>query len=98
MKDQDRLAEQAKSAAPQKVQGEGDYESTRRFDQHERDFLKSADVPDLARRAAPKSKQEAEELAKAEEQGRARRADVSPGRDSAGAAPASDAAHPPSRR
>jgi hypothetical protein len=59
-----------------KVQGEGDYESARRFREDEENFLKKADVPDLARRAAPHSKQEAEELEKAEEVGRSHRADA----------------------
>ena len=39
-----------------KNQGEGDYESARKYDDDTREFLKSADVPDLARRAAPASK------------------------------------------
>jgi len=52
------------------IQGEGDYESARKYDDDTRDFLKSADVPDLARRAAPGSKEEAAELKKAEQVGR----------------------------
>jgi hypothetical protein len=52
------------------VQGEGDYESSRRFRKDAEQFLKNADVPELARQAAPKSKEEAEELKKAEEIGR----------------------------
>jgi hypothetical protein len=76
MSGNDKPSEKAKPAATPKVQGEGDYEATRRFDQDERDFLKHADVPDLARRAAPKSKQEAEEMEKAEEIGRSHRADT----------------------
>jgi hypothetical protein len=58
------------------VQGEGDYESARRFRKDSENFLKKADVPDLARRAAPHSKEEAEELEKAEEVGRSHRADT----------------------
>jgi hypothetical protein len=53
-----------------KIQGEGDYESTRRFRADTERFLKDADVPELARQAAPKSKEEAAELKKAEEIGR----------------------------
>jgi hypothetical protein len=68
-----------------KVQGEGDYESARRFRQDSEDFLKKADVPDLARRAAPHSKEEAEELKKAEEVGRSHRADA-PRADTKGSA------------
>jgi len=52
------------------IQGEGDYESTRRYNKDTERFLKSADVTELARKAAPKSKEEAAELARAEELGR----------------------------
>jgi hypothetical protein len=62
--------EPSKVKASPNIQGEGDYEATRRFDDDEQRFLKSADVPDLARRAAPKSKEEAAEMQKAEEIGR----------------------------
>ena len=58
------------------VQGEGDYESTRRFRDDTERFLKSANVPELAREAAPKSEQEAAELKKAEEIGRSHSADA----------------------
>jgi hypothetical protein len=76
MSGNDKSSEKEKPVATEKVQGEGDYTSARRFDQDEREFLKHADVPDLARRAAPKSKQEAEELEKAEQIGRSHRADA----------------------
>jgi hypothetical protein len=59
-----------------KVQGEGDYESARRFRKDTDEFLKKADVADLAKRAAPHSKEEAAELEKAEEVGRSHRADT----------------------
>jgi hypothetical protein len=58
-----------------KVQGEGDYESTRRFREDTERFLKSANVTELAREAAPKSKEEAAELEKAEQTGRSHSAD-----------------------
>jgi hypothetical protein len=57
------------------IQGEGDYEAARRFRQETEHFLEGADVPDLARKAAPKSKQEAEQLKQAEQIGRSHRAD-----------------------
>ena len=64
-------ADQKSKAAPgSKVQGEGDYESARKFDNDERNFVKSADVTELARRAAPTSKEEAAKLKEAEEAGR----------------------------
>jgi hypothetical protein len=62
-------ADLKKKTAPH-IQGEGDYESARKYDDDTRDFLKSADVTDLARRAAPGSKEEAAELKKAEQVGR----------------------------
>ncbi len=59
-----------KSTTPSRIQGEGDYESSRKYRKDTEQFLETADVPDLARKAAPKSKQEAEELNKAEAIGR----------------------------
>lgn len=53
-----------------KVQGEGDYESARKYDADTRKFIKSNDVSDLAHRAAPGSKEEAAKLKEAEEIGR----------------------------
>jgi hypothetical protein len=58
-----------KQPAP-KNQGEGDYESARKYDEDTRNFIKTADVSDLARRAAPGSKEEAAKLKEAEEIGR----------------------------
>jgi hypothetical protein len=56
------------------IQGEGDYEAAHRFREETEHFLEGANVPDLARKAAPKSKREAEELEKAEQIGRSHRA------------------------
>ncbi len=66
-------ADSVKGATPasgKQVQGEGDYESARRFDADERRFVDSADIPELARRAAPRSKEEAAKLKEAEDIGR----------------------------
>ena len=60
------------------VQGEGDYESTRRFNNDTERFLKTANVPELAREAEPKSQEEAAELKKAEEIGRSHIAPTGP--------------------
>ncbi|HEV2701838.1 MAG TPA: hypothetical protein VGV09_09425 [Steroidobacteraceae bacterium] len=76
MSGNDKPSDNAKSTATAPVQGEGDYEATRRFDEDEREFLKHADVPELAKRAAPKSKEEAAEMEKAEQIGRSHRADA----------------------
>ena len=66
-------ADQPKSTA--RVQGEGDYEAAKRYREETERFLEKADVQELARKAAPKSKQEAQELTQAEQVGRSHRAD-----------------------
>jgi len=52
------------------VQGEGDYEAARRYDRDQRDFVKSGRVDQAARDARPQDAQEAEEMARAEDEGR----------------------------
>lgn len=61
-----------KSAASQsQMQGEGDYESAKEYNRQTREFIKSGKVEDAARAAAPRSASEAEEMKKAEAEGRA---------------------------
>jgi hypothetical protein len=55
-----------------KVQGEGDYESAKKFDDDEAAFVKSDRVDQAARDAEPKSQAEADEMNKAEEVGKSR--------------------------
>lgn len=55
-----------------KVQGEGDYESAKKFDDDEAAFVKSGRVDQAARDAQPKSPAEAAELARAEQAGKSR--------------------------
>jgi hypothetical protein len=55
-----------------KVQGEGDYESAKKFDDQEAAFVKAGRVDQAARDAAPKSQREADEMKKAEEAGKRR--------------------------
>ncbi len=62
------------------VQGEGDYESARKFDQAERDFVKSGKVEKAAHDAEPKSQDEARDMLEAERIGRSR----SKGEDASG--------------
>ena len=57
---------------PNQVQGEGDYEATRRYRKRTEEFLENNDVEKAALRAAPDDAQEAEELEQAEEAGRNR--------------------------
>ena len=61
-----------KKSSRQKVQGEGDYEATRRYRKRTAEYLGSHDVEKEARRAAPRSRQEAKAMAAAETAGRKR--------------------------
>jgi formate-dependent nitrite reductase cytochrome c552 subunit len=63
-------AKQPKTAADANIQGEGDYAADRRYRERTDHFLKTADVEEVARAAAPKSKAEAREMAAAEQEGR----------------------------
>lgn len=54
------------------VQGEGDYESARRYEKDVKEFVGHADVSAAARSAAPRDRQEANELVAAEAAGLAR--------------------------
>lgn len=60
-------------------QGEGNYEAGRRYDQATRRFVKTGKVDQAARDAAPRDAAEAEELRRAEEEGKSRAKD-DPGR------------------
>jgi hypothetical protein len=55
-----------------KVQGEGDYEAGRRYDKAARDFASSGQVDKAARKAEPKTEEEARDMARAEDVGRSR--------------------------
>ena len=52
------------------VQGEGDYEAGRRYDKATREFAESGRVEPAARDAAPDDASEAEELERAEAEGK----------------------------
>ena len=56
----------------QKIQGEGDYEATRRFRKRTEEFLENNDVEKAAVRAAPETAAEAEDLEAAEAAGKRR--------------------------
>jgi hypothetical protein len=58
--------------AKSKVQGEGDYEATRRYRKRTEQYLEGHDVEKEARRAAPRSRQEAESMKAAEAAGKKR--------------------------
>ena len=55
-----------------KMQGEGNYTAARRYDKAQQDFVKSGQVDEAAREAAPKGPQEAETLKQAEAKGRSK--------------------------
>jgi len=52
------------------LQGEGNYDAAREFDQAEEKFVKSGKVEQAARDAEPKNEKEKEEIERAEEQAR----------------------------
>jgi len=52
------------------IQGEGNYDATRRYDKAASDFAKSGKVEESARAAKPRDAQEAEQLRRAEQAGR----------------------------
>jgi hypothetical protein len=53
-----------------RVQGEGDYEAARRYDRDQREFVQSGRVDQAARDARPQNPGEAEEMTRAEDEGR----------------------------
>lgn len=55
-----------------RVQGEGDYDAARNYDEATRDFVKSGKVEQAARDAAPANAAEAAELTRAEQAGKSR--------------------------
>lgn len=56
----------------QKIQGEGDYEATRRYRKRTTEFLENNDVEKAALRAAPTTPREAEAMKAAEAAGKRR--------------------------
>ncbi len=58
--------------AKQKVQGEGDYEATRRYRKRTEEYLENNDVDKAAVRAAPTSAREAQDMKAAEAAGKRR--------------------------
>lgn len=60
-----------------KVQGEGDYEAARRYRKDVESFVQGHDTEELARKAKPESRREADELERAEDLGRSHGRDES---------------------
>ena len=55
------------------VQGEGNYDAAREYDEAQRKFVESGRVDEAARAAAPKSPQEEREMQDAEREGKSHR-------------------------
>jgi hypothetical protein len=62
----------AMRAKKSKVQGEGDYEATRRYRKRTDEYILNNDVEKAAVRAAPRDQHEADEMAAAEAAGKKR--------------------------
>ena len=62
-----------------RVQGEGDYQSARRYRRDVEEFVARSDIEELARDAAPASEAEHREMIEAEREGRARAKGRKPG-------------------
>jgi hypothetical protein len=60
------------------VQGEGNYEAARRYDEAQKRFVDSGRVDEAAEQAAPKSEAEADALRRAEEAGKSHAKDEDP--------------------
>lgn len=60
------------------LQGEGNYEAARRYDKATTDFVQSGKVDEAARNARPKNETEADEMQKAEQQGKSHAKDEDP--------------------
>jgi hypothetical protein len=72
------MARRRKGKDDKDVQGEGNYEAGRRYDEAQKRFVDSGKVEKAAEDAAPKSEAEAEELRRAEEKGRSQAKDEDP--------------------
>jgi hypothetical protein len=60
------------------IQGEGNYDAARRYDKAATDFAQSGKVDQAARDARPKNEAEADEMKKAEQQGKSHAKDEDP--------------------
>ncbi|MBC2730520.1 hypothetical protein [Thiobacillus sp.] len=58
------------STSKPRIQGEGDYDSAKKYDEQARSFAESGKVEQAARAAAPRNAQEQEDMQRAEREGR----------------------------
>lgn len=59
-----------------RVQGEGDYDSAKKYDEQAHAFAESGKVEQAAKAASPRNEREKEEMRKAEDEGRSRAKDA----------------------
>jgi hypothetical protein len=71
-------ADRAGAGQGDAVQGEGNYEAARRYDEAQKRFVDAGRVDEAAEQAAPKSEAEADALRRAEEAGRSHAKDEDP--------------------
>jgi hypothetical protein len=60
------------------IQGEGDYEAAKHYNEAQKKFVESGGVEKAAQEAEPKSEKEADDLARAEAKGRSRAKEEDP--------------------
>ncbi len=73
-----------KTPGNDEVQGEGDYNAARRYDKAVEEFAHSGKVEPAARKAAPDTPAQADEMKRAEEAGKSHAKGEDPGVDGAG--------------
>lgn len=61
---------QPQSIGNNDLQGEGNYDAARRYDKAQREFVESGQVDDAARKSAPQNADEAQQLRRAEREGK----------------------------
>lgn len=67
------------SKSKSRIQGEGDYDSARRYNEQAHAFAESGKVEQAARQAAPRNAQEKDQMRKAEAEGRSHAKGQPPG-------------------
>jgi hypothetical protein len=76
--DKDKQKPGAKGAGQDQIQGEGNYEAARRYDEKLRDHVQNHDIEREARDAEPASAGEEREMEQAEELGKSRAKEEDP--------------------
>ncbi len=77
-KDIDKPVENTTDSKPDEVQGEGNYDAARRYNEATREHVRSHDVEREAREAEPANADEARDMERAEQKGRSRASEEDP--------------------